>query len=181
MQRSISSGRSRVLGIRIRSRASSTRRLFRISLLPLVAVIAPFDGQLAPRAREQAAADGVIFSQAEKLPLGDFAVFVDVKVKRNNAFFNAGAEELARTPHMVEELRAVERAAELDVAHVPRAAGKKAPREHRGISGAGDARVDLADDRLGLRLAAHDEKIGARGAAVALRVQPRAGDAGLMK
>src|ERR1043165_2238226 len=100
MQRSISSGRSRVLGIRIRSRASSTRRFFRISLLPLVAVIAPFDGQLAPRAREEAAADGVIFSQAEELPLGDLAVFAYVEVQRNNAFFGAGAEEFARAAHV---------------------------------------------------------------------------------
>src|SRR5581483_1167988 len=176
MQRSISSGRSRVLGMRIRSRASSTRRFFRISLLPLVTVITPFDRQLAPRAREEAAADGVIFSHAQELSLGDFAVFPDVQVERDNAFLGAGAEKLARAAHVIEDLRAVERAAELNVPHMPRPTGEKTAREHRRIGCAGDARVNLADDRFRLRLAAHDEKIGARGAAVALRVEPRAGD-----
>src|ERR1051326_2295702 len=179
MQRSISSSRSRVLGMRIRSRASSTRRFFRISLLPLVAVIAPFDGKLAPRAREEAAADRVTFSQAENLPLGDLAVFAYVEVERNNAFFGAGAEEFARAAHVIEDLRAVERAAELNVPHVPSPAGKKTAREHRRIGRARDTRVDLANDRLGLPLAAHDEEVDARRAAVALRVQPRAGDARL--
>src|SRR5689334_24068308 len=126
MQRSISSGRSRVLGIRMRSRVSSMRRLLRTSLLPLVAVIAPFHRQLAPGARQQTAALAVIFPHAEKLSLGHFAVFVDVEVERNDTFFPAGPVELAGVVHKAQELRAIEGLAELNVAHVPGAAGKEA-------------------------------------------------------
>src|SRR5687768_14008552 len=85
MQRWISSGRSRVLGMMIRSRVSSINRRRRDSSLRLISVITPLDRQLGPGLRQYPAALFVVFSKAEKLTFDDFAFVIDVKIKRNDS------------------------------------------------------------------------------------------------
>src|SRR5688572_9147557 len=108
MQRWISSGRSRVLGMIIKSRVSSISRRRRDSSLRLVSVITPFDRQLGPGFRQYHAALFVVFSQAEKLTFDDFALVINVKIKRNDSFVLARPVEHLCVINEGEKLIAVE-------------------------------------------------------------------------